>query len=141
MPAAAKRTLAADTSVAIPLLLRNHEAHQAVTAWRANRKIALSGHAWIETYAVLTRLPGSARVAATDAVTLLTSNFSAPLAAQADTLRECVDILAAAGIAGGAAYDGLVALAARDHGAVLASRDIRAEPTYRWLGVEVEMIA
>ena len=41
------------------------------------------------------------------------------------------------GIAGAAAYDALVALAAAEHGAELATRDARAKPTYVTVGVPV----
>lgn len=46
-----------DTSVAVPLLLTSHSAHDAVDAALDGRSVALSGHALQETYAVLTRLP------------------------------------------------------------------------------------
>ena len=75
-----------------------------------------------------------------DALRLLDSNFSAPLSPRPQTLRGAAGILARAGIAGGASYDAWVALAARDNDAVLASRDARAEATYRRLGVEVQMV-
>jgi predicted nucleic acid-binding protein len=140
MPAAGSRVVAVDTSVAVPLVLRNHEAHQAVVAWRAGRDLSLAGHAWIETYAVLTRLPGRARVSPSDAARVLASNFAAPITVASETWTRAVEIFATAGIAGGAAYDGWVALAARDRGALLASRDARAEATYRRLGVDVEMV-
>lgn len=52
-------------------------------------------------------------------------------------LREC----ARAGVVGGAVYDGLVGLAARHAGVVLISRDERAIPTYRALGVPFEVIS
>lgn len=140
MPADADPAVAVDTSVAVPLVLRNHQAHAAVVEWRQDRDLRLCGHAWIETYAVLTRLPGRARVLPEDAVTLLESNFSLPLWPERDSLAGAPALFASAGIAGGAAYDGWVALAARDHGAVLASRDSRAEAAYRRVGVEVEMV-
>jgi predicted nucleic acid-binding protein len=140
MPAGAERTLTVDTSVAVPLLLRNHEAHSNVLTWRAARSLSLCGHAWIETYAVLTRLPGSSRVLPEDAARLLTSNFSQPLSPKPGTLAKAVALFSAAGIAGGASYDGWIALAALDYGAMLASRDARAEITYRRLGVEVEFV-
>ena len=38
---------------------------------------------------------------------------------------------------GGAVYDAMVALAAKEHGARLATRDARAANTYRSVGVEV----
>src|SRR5689334_18017493 len=51
--------VALDTSVAVPLLLRNHAAHSEVVRWWDRREVVLSGHAAVETYAVLTRLPGN----------------------------------------------------------------------------------
>jgi predicted nucleic acid-binding protein len=45
------------------------------------------------------------------------------------------------GIAGGAVYDGLVALAAKDHRMALATRDARARGTYDAVGVEVILVA
>ena len=140
MPAGAKGpAVAVDTSVAVPLVLRNHEAHARVTMWRAGRDVTLCGHAAIETYAVLTRLPGT-RVTPADAARLLASNFAAPIAPRPTTLQRAIDLFGAAGVAGGATYDGWVALAALDNGVRLASRDSRAEITYRRLGVDVEMV-
>ena len=42
--------------------------------------------------------------------------------------------------AGGAVYDALVALAAREHGAALATRDARAGGAYDAAGVEVIVV-
>ena len=53
-------SLALDTSVAIPLLVNTHAAHEAVVRWWDGREVALSGHAVAETYSVLTRLPSDA---------------------------------------------------------------------------------
>lgn len=140
MPAVASPILAIDASVAIPLVLKNHEAHRAVAHWCAERRLPLCGHAAIETYAVLTRLPGTARVAPEDAIRLLETNFAEPLVTRSRSLKPAVELFARLGIAGGATYDALVALAALEHQAVLASRDARAEATYRRFGVEVEMV-
>lgn len=38
-------------------------------------------------------------------------------------------------------YDGLVALAAREHGLRLATRDALARATYDVLGIDVELVA
>lgn len=46
-----------------------------------------------------------------------------------------------AGLTGGAFYDGLVGAAARKHNLPLISCDRRAEPTYRALGVNYELLA
>ncbi len=132
---------AVDTSVAIPLLMTSHRNHVGVAAWAGSRTLGLCGHAVAETYSVLTRLPGDARVDAADAVALIDGNFFASLQLGARASRSAHRELARRGIAGGATYDGLVALAAREHGAVLATRDARARSTYEALGVVTEVLA
>jgi predicted nucleic acid-binding protein len=129
--------LALDTSVAIPLLVATHRAHEAVTRWWAGRPVALSGHALAETYSVLTRLPGDLRLAPLDAARLVADRFAEPLLAAPDTLRRLPDLLSRKGIAGGAVYDALVALAALDNAVELATRDARAATTYETIGVRV----
>jgi len=47
---------------------------------------------------------------------------------------------AEAGLAGGELYDGLVGAAARKHQLPLITCDRRAEPTYRVLGVNYELL-
>lgn len=132
--------LLVDTSVAVPLLVTSHVAHGVVSASLGDRSLALSGHAVHETYAVLTRLPGDARVTPADAVRLLRERFEPAAVLDSRSARAAPAVLARTGIAGGAAYDGLVALAARASGLPLASRDRRAQSTYLLLGVPVEMI-
>ncbi len=129
-----------DTSVAVPLLVGSHEAHASVSKWAAGRILSLSGHALGETYSVLTRLPGDARVAPSDAVLLIDDNFADSLVPSANGAREIHRELARRGVSGGATYDGLVALATREHGLMLATRDVRARSTYEALGVGVEVI-
>lgn len=129
-----------DTSVAIPLLVTSHAAHADVVAAVGRRSVALAGQALHETFAVLTRLPGDARVASRDAVRLLDERFGEAATLDADTARLAPAILAENEISGGAVYDGLVALAARSAGLLLMSRDRRAETTYRRLGVQVELL-
>lgn len=86
---------------------------------------------------MLTRLPGDARVSAADAERLLEPRFSEALVPHPSSLSGLATVLAGAGITGGATYDALVALAARDHTTRLASRDARAVGTYTVLGVQV----
>lgn len=132
---------AVDTSVAVPLLVASHEAHETVRRWASGRSLSLSGHALAETYAVLTRLPGDARVSPQDAVVLIDENFAENLALPPGAASVCHRDLARRGVSGGAAYDGLVALTAREHGVVLVTRDARARPTYEAVGVRLEVIA
>ena len=127
--------LAVDTSVAVPLLVQTHQAHGAVVAWWNGRELALSGHALAETYSVLTRLPGDLRLAPPDAARLLTERFAPPLLVGAAASRKLPETLSRLEIMGGAVYDAMVALAAREHNAELATRDLRAKATYEIVGV------
>lgn len=133
--------LALDTSVAVPLLVRPHREHAAVVRWWGGREIALSGHALAETYSVLTRLPGDLRLEPADAARLLAERFAPPLLLGAGTMERLPEVLSRLGIAGGAVYDALVALAAAEHGAELATRDARAASTYETVGVRVLVAA
>jgi len=94
-------TVAVDTSVAVPLLVRSHQHHADVARWWAGQELTLSGPAAQKVHVTLSGL----------------------------------------GIAGGAVYDGLVALAAKEHGVALATRDARARGTYDAVGVNVILVA
>jgi toxin FitB len=130
-----------DTSVAVPLVVTSHRQHAMVAKWAKGRTLGLSGHALAETYSVLTRLPGDARVKPADAVALIDENFAESLPLGARAARVAHREFARRGIAGGATYDGLVALAARERGAVLVTRDARARSTYEALGVSTEVLS
>jgi toxin FitB len=134
-------TVAVDTSVAVPLLVRSHQHHADVVRWWNGQELALSGHALAETYSVLTRLPGDARLAAEDAARLLDARFAAPLVLSGAAAQNVHNTLSRLGIAGGAVYDALVALAAQEHGVALATRDARARGTYDAVGTEVILVA
>lgn len=54
---------------------------------------------------------------------------------------DVITTLMAADVVGGAAYDGLIALVARSHGATLLSLDRRAAATYGRLGVAFAILA
>lgn len=133
-------TVAVDTSVAVPLLVRSHQDHANVVRWWGGQEVALSGHALVETYSVLTRLPGDARLAPADAARLLTARFASPFLLSESLTSELPDTLSRLGIAGGAVYDAVVALAAKEHGATLATRDARARGTYDAVGVSVIVV-
>jgi predicted nucleic acid-binding protein len=134
-------TVAVDTSVAVPLLVRSHQHHAKVVRWWDGQELALSGQALAETYSVLTRLPGDARLSGEDAARLLDARFPPPLPLSDATAAKVHAILSRLGIAGGAVYDGLVALAAKEHGVALATRDARARGTYDAVGVAVILVA
>ena len=129
-----------DTSTAVALVVEDHEAHVATLQAVRGRRLGLAGHAWFETYSVLTRLPAGLRRSPADALRLLERDFPASEflgAVEAADLRED---LARQGISGGSVYDALVGAAARQHRLPLVSADARARPVYEALGVDVELI-
>jgi predicted nucleic acid-binding protein len=132
--------IAVDTSATIPYLMRSHESHDRVRRALSQYELVLTGHSLAETYSVLTRLPGDARLAPSDAVTLLDANFGQPVLPAQQTTCSLPAELASHGIAGGAVYDALVGLAARDARLGLATRDRRAANTYSALGLTFTLL-
>ncbi len=132
--------VAIDTSVAIPLLVRSHANHVAVSRGISASEPWLTAHSLAETYSVLTRLPGDARVSPADASRLIADRFPEVVTLPGDVARDVHRILADRDIAGGAVYDGLVALAALAEGLELVTRDVRAAGTYSALGAKVALL-
>lgn len=130
-----------DTSVAVALLVADHEHHEETFALLADRRLGLAGHAAFETFSVLTRLPPPLRRTPATVARLLAANFPETrflAASQAAALFERLDRL---GIAGGAIYDALVGAVAVEHDLGLATRDRRALSSYRALEVSVEALS
>ena len=122
------------------MIVASHVAHELVTATVGSRDVSLTAHSALETYSVLTRLPGDARLRPVDAALLIEERFLSIIALSADESAVLIDELARLGIAGGAVYDALIAVSARAAGGTLVTRDRRAEATYRKLGIAVELI-
>jgi predicted nucleic acid-binding protein len=137
MPSRAEPTLAIDTSCAIPYLVTSHAAHGAVSERLRGERPALAGHAYLETYALLTRLPGGARVAPADAARLLDANLPVRLFPREYSVENLVAKAVVAGLVGGAVYDALVGAAAADNALPLLTRDLRTQAAYRAVGAEV----
>lgn len=129
-----------DTSTAVALVVEDHESHRLTVEALRGRRLGLAGHAWFDTYSVLTRLPAALRLSPADALRVLERDFPASMflgeAEAAGLGRE----LAGLGISGGAVYDALVGAAARQHQRLLVSGDRRATSVYARLGVEVEIV-
>ena len=125
----------------MPLLVQAHQRHRDVVRWWGHRDVSLCGHALPETYSVLTRLPGDLRLTPLDAARLLRERFGPPLVLGGRASARLVARLSSLGIAGGAVYDALVALAAVEHDAELATRDLRAKATYDAVGARVVLVA
>ncbi len=131
---------AIDSSVAVAAVSAWHPAHR--RADPAAQGCTIAAHALVEVYSVLTRLPTDQRVDPADAHAVLTARFPADqiLSASRSLQRQYVNTLFRAGISGGAVYDGLIALVAREHGEQLLTLDARAARTYRALGIDFEEV-
>lgn len=131
---------ALDTSVVVAALASWHEAHE--RSRRAADGASIPEHAVIESYAVLTRLPHPHRLTAQTASELLARWFPPERVLHLDRrqARALLGRFAAAGVDGGAAYDGLVAMTAAAHDHVLLTRDARAVRTYERLGVAYQLL-
>jgi predicted nucleic acid-binding protein len=129
-----------DTSVAVPLVVADHEHHRAVAAAVGNRVLGLAGHAAFETFSILTRLPPPARRGPGAVARLLGHDFPATRFLSADAAAELLPRLGTLGIAGGAVYDALVGAAAAQHRLTLLTRDRRAVDTYRRLDVAFALL-
>ncbi len=129
-----------DTSVAVPLLDAGDPDGALLRAALSGRTLGLSGHASFETYSVLTRRPAPFRVSARAAARLIEHNFPATRYLSSGVAGGLIAEFGPLGIDGGAVYDALVGAAAREHGLVLATRDTRAERTYRLLDVDFQLL-
>jgi predicted nucleic acid-binding protein len=129
-----------DTSVAIAIVLAGHEGHQRTIEAVRGLRLGLAGHAWFESYSVLTRLPPGQRRSPADVRAILEHDFPASVALDATLAPELRRELGDLGIAGGAVYDALVGAAARAARLTLLSRDRRARGTYEMLRVDVRFI-
>ncbi len=131
---------AADSSVTIAALWRDHPAHELAADALATCQTTIA-HVAVETYSVLTRLPAPHRVDANTATAVLDKRLPAKYATlDASTYAMALGRLADAGVSGGATYDGLIALTALEHDLELLTRDKRAERTYRALNVPYQLL-
>lgn len=132
---------AADTSVVVAAFASWHESHEA--ARRVfDGGVRLIEHCAIETYSVLTRLPAPHRTAGLVVREYFQARFSQPfLRLTARGYRDFVLGLPDHGVAGGAAYDALVAATAAACGAELVTCDRRALPIYERYGVRTLVLA
>jgi len=124
----------ADTSVVVPALADWHEHHDIARAATTDID-RLPAHVLAESFSVLTRLPHGLSLAPDDATSLLFGAFPGPpLTLHAEAYCTLLQQLGAAGIRGGAVYDGLVAASAAGASAELLTLDARATATYRAVG-------
>lgn len=131
---------AVDSSVAVAGCVSWHESHD-IARRALDARPKLVAHCGLETYSVLTRLPGAFRVDGSLVVQFLEDRFvDPPLALAPDQLHVLVAELDQLGIRGGAVYDGLVARTAAAHDVTLVTLDRRAEHTYRLCEVRYQFL-
>ena len=130
----------ADTSIAVALLVEDHERHDAAVDAVGRTAIGFAGHAVFETYSVLSRLPPPLRRSPNVVGRLLQENFPTNRYLSPAASASLVHQLAGAGVGGGSVYDALVASAALESGLPLFTCDRRALPTYRALRVVVSVV-
>lgn len=132
-------SVALDTSAQVPYVMLSQPAHLLTRGQIAGRTAKLTTHSLAETYSVLTRLPGDARMKPADPAALLAA-ISRTRSHRAWTSAATLpSVLAPVGIAGGAVYDALVGPAEQAAGVVLITRDARAIPTYTAVGATIEI--
>lgn len=125
----------ADTSVVVAAFASWHENHERARTL-LDQGIRLIEHCALETYSVLTRLPPPHRCPAAVVRDFLQGRFPEPfLRLEAAAHRKFVLSLPERDIAGGAAYDALVAATAAQHDAQLFTCDRRAASIYESYGV------
>lgn len=91
---------------------------------------------------MLTRLPPPFRTTADVAHDFIERNFQERIVALPEgRLTHVLAELARLHVVGGAVYDALIGMTAREAGASLVSFDRRAKDTYDRIGVEVELLA
>ncbi|WP_341329526.1 type II toxin-antitoxin system VapC family toxin [Mycobacterium shinjukuense] len=140
LPTSAEHALV-DTSAALALVQRENPFHLAARARLLACRRGLSGHAAVELLSVLTRLRPPQRLSPVAALRLEETNFPESRFLSAADTKGLLREFAEAGLAGGALYDGLVGAAARKHKLPLVTCDRRAEPTYRLLGADYELLS
>jgi len=132
--------LAVDTSALVAGFATWHADHDVARAALAERPVAV-GHALLETYSVLTRLPEPHRADPTMVADFLRRNLpDAPLALGTHRYQQLPGELRDLAVSGGAAYDAMIALTALDNDAQLLTLDRRAAITYRRCGVNFVLL-
>jgi len=135
---------APDTSVLVAGFVSSHRFHRDVLRHLGEVQTHgnLIAHTIAETYSVLSA-PGGIYRAEPQAVIAYLGQFIAdePIGMRPSSYLEALDLLAGANRAGGAVYDALIGLAARDADVTLLSLDIRAQPIYEQCGAEIQIPA
>ncbi len=131
---------AADTSVVVAAFASWHEHHDRARQ-ALDRGFRMIDHCALETYSVLTRLPPPHRCGAEVVRDFLRARFIEPfLRMDGQLYKDFVLALPEHAVAGGGAYDALVAATAAAHSASLITCDRRAASVYESYGLRATFI-
>ena len=131
----------ADSSVAVAAFSEWHPSHSDAHRALIGGEVGIVSHAAFETYSVLTRLREPHTMSAEVVWTWLDDTFADRwLGLPAGAQRLALGRLQSLGIAGGATYDGLIAVTAAGSGATLVTLDRRALPIYQRVGAAYELV-
>jgi predicted nucleic acid-binding protein len=137
--------IAPDSSVLIAGFVSSHRFHEAALPSLAEvaARGSLIAHTIAETYSVLSTPGGIYRADPRPVVEYLDQFLGggSPIPVLPAAHLEAIDLLATNGRPGGAVYDALIALAARDAELTLVSLDRRAAPTYELCGADAQLLA
>jgi predicted nucleic acid-binding protein len=130
-----------DTSIVVGAVIANLPD----TKLQARKVIAQAptaiSHVLAESFSVLTRMPGGSRLASADAWAYLDRVFpQEPFSLPGAEYRDCLSAMAAANVAGGRIYDGLIAASVKAARGRLVTLDQRALPTYQLFDIEIELL-
>jgi len=131
-------TTTCDTSVLVPALASWHPQHEEARAVVKGRVDVLVGHALLEAYSVLTRLPPPHRF-----TPLLAGALVEGLGRRVIQLTDHPSLIArmaGGGLGGGSVYDALISATAAEHECLLLTRDHRARTTYDVIGARYEVL-
>ena len=130
-----------DTSVIIAAVIDGAQAQLECAQAIKDSNGAAAGHAWFESVSVLTRLPPDLRLSITDAHLAVERSVAGTRLLSTQEQNKFRKWLATSEVTGGSIYDALVGWVALVADVPLITRDQRALPTYRRLGIEILLIA
>lgn len=134
-----ERRVTCDTSVLVPALLPAHVGFEACRE-AAQRVTVIPAHVLLETFRVLTALPGVDRVPAAVAAAALEALPWETVQLEAAATLPLISALAAANRGSGAVYDAHIAATCAAHDLLLLTRDQRAVPVYELCGAEYALV-
>jgi toxin FitB len=129
-----------DTSVLVAAVLSWHPHHDAAREALHTVDVAVPTPVVVESYSVLTRMPGARRLAPDVAFALIDDVSTRVISLPAEDLLAELRGLSSREVSGGSVYDALIAATARAHQLTLLTMDRRARRTYDAVGAEVRYV-